>query len=363
MLFLVFMDDSYYMKRALSLAKRARGRTSPNPMVGAVLVKAGRIVAENYHRKAGQPHAEALVLDAVGGRAAGATLYVTLEPCCHVRKRTPPCTRTIMDSGVGKVVVAMQDPNPKVSGRGIKKLMDAGIRVSVGLFEERARALNEAYTKYITRGLPFVILKTAMTLDGKIATATGQSKWITGEKARRLVHRVRSDADAVVTAIGTVVADDPQLTARIRGGSDPLRVVIDPLLRIPPGAKILKTPPGTIVVTKTENRKSAELEARGIMIIRYSGRLDLKWLMKRLADMQITSVLVEGGSALNAHALDDAVVDRVMFFVAPKIIGGKESFTPVGGSGRLARSLEDAYQVRNVRVRRVGEDMLVEGDV
>lgn len=357
------MTDAQYMKRALRLAKR--GRTSPNPMVGAVLVKGGRIIAEDFHRRAGTPHAEALVLNKAGKNSRGATLYVTLEPCCHTDKRTPPCTRAIMDSGLRKVVAAMYDPNPRVSGRGAAALERAGIAVSVGLLEKEAASLNEAYVKFITTGRPFVILKTAMTLDGKIATPEGQSRWITGQKARRLVHRVRGSVDAILTAIGTVRADNPELTVRTGGhgpySDRPLRVVIDPALDIPPDSKILKVPPRTVIITNTADDKAKKLQKSGIEVIHVKGKLELNRLMQRLAGMGVMSVLIEGGSSLNAHALEEGVVDRVMFFIAPKIIGGRDSFTAVGG--RSFRRLEDACLLRDVRVKRVGPDVLIEGYV
>jgi diaminohydroxyphosphoribosylaminopyrimidine deaminase/5-amino-6-(5-phosphoribosylamino)uracil reductase len=353
------MVDAKHMRRALSLARRAVGRTSPNPMVGAVLVKGGRIVAQDYHRKAGQPHAEALALAQAGPAARGATLYVSLEPCCHTQKRTPPCTDAIIEAGIKRVVVAMKDPNPSVSGRGIRKLRSAGIDVSVGVLEEEARALNEAYIKHITTGRPFVILKTAMTLDGKIATPKGQSKWITGEQSRRLVHRLRGSVDAIVTAVGTVRADDPELTARVGGATSPVRVIIDPLLKSPLNARVFKCPPDTILVTRTQNRKLDKLIKIGVSPIMFKEELQLKWLMKKLGSMGFNSVLIEGGSALNGHALMEGVVDKVYYFIAPKIIGGRESYPAVGGKDYLP--LEKALKLRDMKVRRVGEDILVEG--
>jgi diaminohydroxyphosphoribosylaminopyrimidine deaminase/5-amino-6-(5-phosphoribosylamino)uracil reductase len=328
-------------------------------MVGAVLVKNGRIIAEDYHRRAGEPHAEALAIEKAGDAAKNATLYVSLEPCCHTEKRTPPCTSAVIDSGVRRVVVAMKDPNPKVSGKGLRKLKASGVDVSVGMLEEEARALNEAYIKHITTGRPFVILKTAMTLDGKIATPTGQSKWITGEKSRRLVHRLRSSVDAVVTAVGTVSADDPELTARVRGGKKPVRVLIDPHLKSPMDSRIFKCPPDTIVVTKTQDSKLKKLINTGILPIIINNKLQLKWLMEKLGTMGLSSVMIEGGSSLSSHALMEGVVDKVFYFIAPKIIGGRGSYPAVGGKAYLP--LEKALRVKNMKVRRVGEDILVEG--
>ncbi|MBI1811125.1 MAG: bifunctional diaminohydroxyphosphoribosylaminopyrimidine deaminase/5-amino-6-(5-phosphoribosylamino)uracil reductase RibD, partial [Nitrospirae bacterium] len=358
------MKDTAIMKRLLRLAAKARGMTSPNPMVGAVLVKNGKIIAEDYHRKPGAPHAEALVIDKAGEKAKGAALYVNLEPCCHTDKRTPPCTKAIIKAGIKKVVIGMKDPNPKVSGKGIEELSKSGINVVSGVLEEDSMKLNEAYAKYIMTKRPFVILKVAMTLDGKIATPEGESKWITGEKARELVHKTRSSVDAVMTAIGTIKADDPQLTARIKKGTrSPIRIVIDPDFEIPIDAKILNTPPETVIVTKVSKSqvsasKKKTLLEKNIKIIEYDGeRVDLKWLMKKLGERGIASVLIEGGSSLNSHALEHGIVDKVMFFIAPKIIGGKESFPSVGG--KAFRKLSEAHQLKNITLKRIGEDFLI----
>lgn len=361
------MEHESFINRTIVLASKARGMTSPNPMVGALLVREGRVIAEDYHRKAGSPHAEALVIQRAGDEARSSTLYVSLEPCCHTDKRTPPCTQAIIRAGIRKVVVAMKDPNPRVSGKGIRELEDAGVKVISGILEDKASRLNEFYVKYITTKRPFVILKTAMTLDGKIATPAGQSKWITGERARRKVHRLRSSVDAVLTAIGTVKADDPELTARVKGGRNPKKIVIDPNLEIPLRAKILSSPPETIVVTRDPGEtpdpsttdKIKNIELTGNRVLYFKQTLELNWLMEELGGMGLTSVLIEGGSSLNAHALKDAIVDKVMFFIAPKILGGKESLPSVGGNE--FRSLEDAYRLKNVAVKRIGEDILIEG--
>lgn len=353
------MNDEFYIKRALRLASKAYGMTSPNPMVGAVIVKNGKLISEDFHRRPGTPHAEALAIEKAGEDARGSTLYVSLEPCCHTEKRTPPCTNAIINAGIKKVIIGMKDPNPKVSGRGILELEKAGIVVKSGILEDEAKRLNEFYIKYITSGKPFVILKVATTLDGKIATPEGQSKWITGEKARKIVHRLRSRVDAIMTAIGTVKADDPQLTAPIKGGKNPRRIVIDPNLEISINAKILQTPPETIIVTKINNTKANYLEKTGRKIIYFKEKLDLHWLMERLGKMEITSVLIEGGSSLNAHALEDGIVDKVMFFIAPRIIGGRKSFTAVGGE--TYRKLEEAYKITDLKIKRIGEDFLIEG--
>lgn len=369
----VTAKDRAFMKRALTLAARTRGLTSPNPMVGAVIVRDGRVIAEDFHKRPGELHAEALALRQAGDDARNASLYVTLEPCCHKDKRTPPCTGIIISSGITRVFVAMEDPNPKVAGKGIAELRKHGIDVAVGVLGEKAAKLNEAYIKHITTGIPFVTLKAAMTLDGKIATPEGESKWITGERARIIVHEMRSGVDALVTAIGTVKADNPSLTVRLGKahklrcppGRAPRRVIIDPSLEIPADYKLCSVPPETIVVTRMEKnaaarRKAVELASKGVKILEYEGtRVDMQWLMRKLGDSGVSSVMIEGGASLNASALRDGVVDKVVFFIAPKIIGGKESVTAVGG--RFFRKLEDAYRLHDLRVRMVGEDLMVEG--
>jgi len=253
----------------------------------------------------------------------------------------------------------MKDPNPKVSGKGIIELQKAGVEVISGILGDQAKKLNEAYIKYVTTRKPFVILKAAMTLDGKIATPEGQSKWITGEKARELVHRTRSGVDAVMTAIGTVKTDDPQLTARIRGGKNPIRIIVDPNLEVPLGANVLRIPPETVIVAGVKNSKAFRLEQSGIKVIYYEEKLNLNRLMEKLGEMEITSLLIEGGSSLNAHAFEDGIVDKIMFFVAPIIIGGKESLPAVGG--KTFRRLEEAYRIKDIRIKRIGEDFLIEG--
>ena len=364
-----FMDDNLYMKRALRLAAKAHHMTSPNPMVGAVMVKGGKTISEDFHRKPGTPHAEALAIEKAGKNAEGSTLYINLEPCCHTEKKTPPCTRAIISAGIKEVVIAMTDPNPWVSGRGIAELQKAGLKVRSGILENEAKRLNETYMKYITTGKPFVILKIAMTLDGKIATPEGQSKWITSEKARKVVHRLRSSVDAVMTAIGTVKADDPELTARIGGAKSPQRIIIDPNLEIPLPSRALQVPPQTIIITRksvassqqsaVEEKKKILLD-KGVQIMEYEGgKVHLPWLMKKLGEKEITSILVEAGSSMNAHALEEEIVDKVMVFIAPKIIGGKESFPAVGG--KSFRKLEEAYRLKDIKMRRIGEDFLIEG--
>lgn len=356
-------EDLFYMKRALRLAGKAIGATSPNPMVGAVIVGNGRIVAEDYHRKAGEPHAEALALLKAGDASKNAALYVTLEPCCHTDKRTPPCCRAIINSGIKKVFVAMKDPNPKVSGKGIQELRNHRITVIEGLLEEKAQKLNEVYCKYIVTKRPFVILKAAMTLDGKIATPEGQSKWITGEKARRLVHRMRCGVDAVMTAVGTVKADNPELTSRTGCDRQPVRIIIDPGLETPVDYRVCKLPPETIFVIRNgaaDVSKIADLHKRGVQFLEYEGRkVDMNWLMERLGGMGITSILIEAGSSFNAACLIGNVVDKVVFFIAPKIICGRSSIPVVGGESFLR--LEEALIISDLHVRKIGQDIMIEG--
>jgi diaminohydroxyphosphoribosylaminopyrimidine deaminase/5-amino-6-(5-phosphoribosylamino)uracil reductase len=353
--------NNAFMKRALALA--ARGRTSPNPMVGAVVVRGGKIVGEGYHPKAGESHAEVFALDQAGRLAKGADLYVTLEPCCHFG-RTAPCTDAVIRSGVRRVFAAMQDPNPLVQGRGIEALRNAGIEAQVGLLESEARNLNRPYIKRITTGRPFVLWKAAMTLDGKIATRTGDSRWITGERARREVHRLRSRFDAILVGIGTVLADDPELTVRgIRGAACPLRVVVDGNARIPLGAKVLSSDAPTILVTKRdapEDRLDA-LWSSGVRVLGVrdvEDRVDLRYLMTELANMGVNSVLLEGGGELAASMIEAGLVDEGLIFIAPKIIGGREAKSPVEGQG--IELMSRALSVSKPRVRRFGDDIALE---
>jgi len=356
------MTDEALIRRTLALARGAEGMTSPNPMVGALLVKHGRIIAEGYHKKAGTAHAEVIAIEKAGVDAAGSTLYVSLEPCCHKDKRTPPCTEKIEAAGITKVVVAMKDPNPRVAGKGIEELRKAGIEVVSGILEEKARQLNEFYIKHITTRRPFVILKVAMTLDGKIATPEGESKWITGEKARKEVHKLRGKVDALLTAIGTIKADDPQLTCRTGRMKSPIRIILDPALEIKESANVLTCPPRTIIVTSdgSSKKKQEQLQAKGISIIEHSGsRVDLQWLMKQLGAEGVVSVLIEGGSSLASSCLEAGIVDKVIFFIAPKIIGGEMSFPAVGG--KIFRSLQHAHALTRTAFRRVGDDFVIEG--
>lgn len=359
------MSDNLFMQKALQLASRGYGKTSPNPMVGAIIVKGGKIIAQGYHKKAGTPHAEIVALRKAGPRAKGATLYVTLEPCCHTGKKTPPCTNSIIESGIKRVVAAMKDPNPKVSGKGLKALRKAGIEITSGVLKSEAARLNEAFTKYITRQEPFVILKIAQSLDGKIATSKGESKWITGEAARKRVHQLRHETDAILVGIGTVLKDNPSLDCRIKGGTNPYRIVVDSSLRVSPGSKILKFHDHKTIIATTDRastRKISRLTKLGarVLITKSSrGRVDLNHLMKELGKMEIVNLMIEGGSSLSAAALSSNIVDKVMFFVAPKVIGGTDSFSSVGG--RSPSLLKSAFQLKNLTASKYGNDILLEG--
>ncbi|TAL09215.1 MAG: bifunctional diaminohydroxyphosphoribosylaminopyrimidine deaminase/5-amino-6-(5-phosphoribosylamino)uracil reductase RibD [Nitrospirae bacterium] len=359
--------DEHFMERALALAARGLGTTSPNPPVGAVVVRSGRVVGEGYHRRAGGPHAEALALRRAGARARGATLYVTLEPCCHLDKRTPPCVPAIIASGVARVVVAARDPNPRVRGRGMAALRRAGLRVDPGVGTAGSEKLIEPYRTLITTGRPFVTLKVASTLDGKIATARGESRWITGPASRGLVHFLRSRSDAVVTGIGTVLADDPRLTARTGSAQEhaPLRIVLDPSLRIPLRAKVLrgrKAPTLVVTTEQSPRAKRAALRKAGaeaLVLPSHRGRITWRALLSELGRRGIASLVIEGGAEVNASALREGAVDRVLFFLAPRMLGGADAVGAIGG--RSPVRLSEALPLKRVSVMRVGPDILVEG--
>ena len=361
------MDHEQFMHKALQLAELGRGKTSPNPLVGAVVVKNGRIVGEGYHQKAGTPHAEIHALRDSGDQAVGAVMYVTLEPCCH-QGRTPPCTEAIIEAGIKEVVVAVCDPNPLVSAKGIKILEEAGIRVQVGILEKEACLQNETFFKYIRAKRPFVTLKAGISLDGKIATVTGDSKWITGEEARSLAHRLRAESDAIMVGSGTVLADDPLLTVRLPGNhKQPLRVIVDSCLRIPEESQLAKTAEKvhTVVAAvpgKYSEAKKKLLQERGLEIWDLpdtKGRVDLAVLMDELGKREITSLLLEGGSVLNASLLEAGLIDKFIFFQAPLIIGGQGAPGVIGGSG--CERLSDCLRLTILFTTKVGEDFMITG--
>lgn len=351
-----------YMRHALELARYGEGRTSPNPLVGAVVVRDGRIVGQGWHRKAGTPHAEVHALRQAGELARQATMYVTLEPCAHFG-RTPPCSQAIIDAGVRRVVVAMTDPNPLVAGKGIERLRAVGIEVIVGILEKEALTLNEVFVKWITTGMPYIILKAAMTLDGKIATAAGESQWITGEAAREEVHKMRDLYDGILTGIGTVLADDPSLTTRLaHGGKNPQRIVVDSMARTPLHAKVIAdglAPTFIAVTTRAPADKVAALQEAGaqVLIINDGDRVALKMLFVALGKQKISSVFVEGGAAINGTLIQEKLPDKFHFFIAPKLIGGEKAPTLSGGSG--IAQLADALLLRDLTVRTAGQDFWI----
>ena len=361
--------DRRYMERALALAARGRGCTSPNPMVGCVLVRDGAVLGEGFHARAGEAHAEVAALEAARAKAngaaeplAGATVYVTLEPCT-IEGCTPPCVELFLRNQPARMVVAMADPNPRVSGAGIDRLRDAGIQVEVGLMEDEARRLNEVFVKHIRTGRPFVLAKCAMTLDGKIATRTGHSRWVTGEAARRRVHELRDDVDGILVGSRTVMLDDPSLTTRLENGrgKDPVRIVLDADECLDAGRRVFhleSDAPTWVAVTKDRDYPGADALLR--MPLR-DGGVDLAALMDELGARKVTSLMIEGGGTTLAAAFDAGIVDKVLFFVAPKIAGGREAVSPVEGLGCAA--MDEAIALENMRAEPVGEDLLIEAYV
>lgn len=351
-----------FMRHAISLARRGVGKTSPNPAVGAVVVRDGTMVGEGWHRRAGTPHAEIHALRQAGGLARGSDLYVTLEPCSHFG-RTPPCADAVIAAGVARVYVGMVDPNPLVSGQGIERLRRAGITVETGLMEQECRLLNGPFIKHVTTGRPLVVLKSAMTLDGKTATTCGDSRWVTGEPARRMVHRLRATMDGVMVGVGTLLADDPELTVRLVKGRTPLRIVVDSELRTPVTARILASGGGGGVLLATvspDRARIAALTAAGaevVVCVKSGDRVDLTDLLERLGARGIQSILLEGGETLAGEMLRQGLIDRFLFFVAPKLVGG-EGKGIFAGSG--AGLMQDAVPLRIDRVSRIGADILLE---
>lgn len=357
--------EQHYMQMALDLAVKARGRTSPNPMVGAVVVQNGQVVGTGYHQRAGLPHAEVNALEDAGNAARGADLYVSLEPCSHYG-RTPPCTEAIIRAGVKRVFVALADPNPLVRGKGIQILKDHGLEVFVGILEDQARKLNEVFLKYICTKQPFVALKAAMTLDGKIATEKGESQWITGEEARLHGHALRDTYDAILVGIGTVKADNPSLTCRLpRGvGRDPVRIIVDSRLSISLEARVLNSdsPARTIIaVTSKVSPERIRLLEKKAEIIKVNDGLavSLPALLKILGQMGISSILVEGGGQINGSFLRENLVDKYYFYLAPRIVGGEEA--PGAFRGKGLPYLSEARELTDVDILHLGKDILITG--
>lgn len=355
------------MKKAFELAGLGRGRTSPNPLVGAVVVAKGKIVGQGYHRRAGEKHAEIVALEKAGPAAAGADLYVNLEPCSHYG-RTPPCTEAIIGSGVRRVFVSTLDPNPRVNGRGVDMLRANGLDVRTGIMEDEARRLNDFYFKYITTGIPFVIMKIAVSIDGKIATRTSDSKWITNDASRERVHGLRQAVDAVMVGLGTVVRDDPLLNVRIKNAKavQPKRIILDSNLNMPTDRRMFRETPKieTIIATTTgaPEERARKIEQVGCRIIRTDGigrRVDLKALLAELGRRGITSILIEGGAKMFTSAIEEGIVDRVVAFIAPIIIGGDKALSPLGGRG--AEYVREALRLKDVRIEILGDNVMVDG--
>lgn len=357
----ISVNDKQFMKQAIDLATEAKGLNSPNPTVGAVIVKDSEVVGSAAHLYSGGPHAEVLAIEMAGEQANDATLYVTLEPCAHYGK-TPPCAEQIIRAGIKRVYVARQDPNPLVAGKGIELLRAANVEVLVGLYEKEATQLNEDWEKYIVSGLPFITVKTAMTLDGKIASRTGKSKWISAEVARENVHRLRHENDAIMVGAGTVIADNPSLTTRgIEAGKNPLRVIIDANLDIPLTAKVVADGEAeTWVFTKLDPtaKKAQALTELGVKVHSINPERLLE-VFQILGEQEIISVLVEGGSELIGSLFDQQLIDKYITFIAPKLIGGKEALTSIGGIG-LAE-MGEAIMITDMKYDKVGEDLCISG--
>lgn len=356
-------NHEYFMNLAIALALKAKANTSPNPMVGAVVVKNGRIVGKGYHQKAGMSHAEIIAMDEAEKFAKGATLYVTLEPCAHFG-RTAPCVERIIKSGIKEVIVGMVDPNPLNNGRGINIIRQQGIKVRVGFLEDKLRRMNEAFIKYISKRTPFVTVKAAQSLDGRIATSRGDSKWITSDKSRIYSHRIRSNYDAIMVGVNTILRDNPKLDTWF-SKRHPVKIVVDSQLSAPADSNIFSATAQVIIVTlpsrpgqETENRKILAQKAKILEVKEKAGQINLKAMMRKLAQLEITNILVEGGGTLNGSLFDEGLVDKILFFISPKIIGGKEAIGSVMGKG--VTRIDKAIKLKDIKLKRLGEDFLVE---
>ena len=360
------MSDEEYMRIALKLAKKGCGTVSPNPMVGAVIVKNGKIIGEGWHKKCGEPHAERNALSDCSGPADKATMYVTLEPCCH-HGRQPPCTEAIIAAGISRVVIGSADPNPQVSGKGISILREHKIEVTKNVLQKECDELNEVFFHYIKTKRPFVVMKYAMTLDGKIACHTGDSKWITGEKAREHVHSLRNRYSAIMVGVNTVISDDPMLNCRINGGKDPVRVICDTNLRTPLTSKVVLTAdkiPTVIATCCNQSERWTEYEKHGCKLILTplkNGHVDLNCLMEKLGQQEIDSVLIEGGSEVHWSALKSGIVNKAAVYISPKLFGGKDAKSPIGGEGVFIP--DEAFRLKNRKITVLGDDFLIEGEV
>ncbi len=352
------------MKLVFSLAKNSN--PFPNPRVGALIVKKRKIIGKGYHKKAGMPHAEIEAIkdaERKGHNIRGATLYLTLEPCCHNNKRTPPCTKAIIRKGLSKVVCAMRDPNPAVRGKGIEELRKNGICTEVGLLREDAVRINRKYIRSMTKGLPYVAVKMAMTLDGKIATETGESKWISGYESRKFVQKLRSEFDAVMVGAETVLTDNPSLTCRLKKRTSPVKIIVDSRLRTPLNSKLFNSGKAIFLTTEKFNRKKRKtLEKAGVkFVVAGEKKVDLGKALKKVLKLGILSVLVEGGGELNGSLFREGLIDHIYFFMAPKLIGGKNAKTPIEGNG--IKKLKDAVSLKDIKIKETGRDFLFEADL
>jgi diaminohydroxyphosphoribosylaminopyrimidine deaminase / 5-amino-6-(5-phosphoribosylamino)uracil reductase len=359
-------EHDRYMRRAIELARRGKGMTSPNPAVGAVIVQNGGVAGEGWHEYAGGAHAEVNAIKAAGRAAYGSAMYVTLEPC-NTYGKTPPCTQALVEAGVNKVVIGALDPNPSVSGRGVTALRAAGVEVEDGPFKEEITIMNEGYNKHVTSGLPFVTMKTAMSLDGKIATRTGSSRWITSEPARELVHAMRGESDAVMTGIGTVISDNPRLDVRLDNfkGTQPIRIIIDGQGKIPEDALVVSSAKDTLTIVATTDvislDKSQSLSDAGVevfMVPRVNGRIDLRKLLRELGTRGLCSIMLEAGAALATAFISEGLVDKYVIFIAPKLIGGDTAPSLMGGPG--IDDINQAIKLKFAEYKQVGEDLYVE---
>lgn len=359
--------DEFFMERAIELAQRGRGMVSPNPMVGAVLVKDGKIIGEGYHQCYGQAHAEVNAFNNTKEDTRGACLYVTLEPCSHYGK-TPPCVDKVIEKGISRVVIGSLDLNPLVSGQGIRKLKENGLEVKVGVLEDKCKEMNKVFMKYITSQRPYVVLKIAMTMDGKIATVKGESQWITGEEARLEGHKLRNELKGIMVGVNTIIADNPELTCRIEEGENPVRIVVDSKLRIPLDAKVVndnlknKTIIATTEMADKERLKVLKEKSIDIITVKSKNeKVDLDNLLLSLAEKKIDSILLEGGAELNYSALEEGIVDEVNVFIAPKIVGGRGAKSAIAGEG--VKELSQAFKLEEITVKFIGKDIWIKGKV
>jgi len=359
-------DDEFYMNLALKLALKAKGKTFPNPLVGAIVVKGNKIIGRGFHARAGLAHAEIVALEKAGKRAKGATLYVTLEPCAHTG-RTPPCVNRIIESGIKEVVIGMVDPNPLNNGKGIMFLNQNKIKTRVSFLEKELKIINESFIKFITKKLPYITVKVGQSLDGRIATRTGDSKWITSDKSRSFAHKLRENYDAIMVGVNTVLRDNPRLNPWF-SDKKLTKIIIDSTLSTPEDANIFSAESQVIIVTlpsrpgqETENRKKLSLKAKILEVKEKDGQINLTDMLKKLAQLQISNIIVEGGGTLIGSLFDERLVDRILFFISPKIIGGKDAVSSVMGKG--VKRVDQAIRLGELQVSRFDEEFLIQAKV